>query len=415
MFKQLLQSALLSCALLVTVIPSPASAQVASGLTEQKVVQAFLRQHRVDQWLAEQRRAIQAQRDGAALLANPELELSYEPMSYADGNEENELALWLTQSFEAWGARGYRQQAADLQAQVATTQLHITLRDQLADVRTKFYRLVLLTQQYQQQQQFTQELAQLVAQSQQQLEVEEQSRLDHFRLQQTLVDAQLRVTELVRETLALSHELEALTGLEIEQQLNASLLPQKLSAETINQLPAPTSNLELSMLQQLRDKLGAEQQAAAARVFPEVTIGLGMRRIEDAQGTNSEAAASLGVELPLFQRGQFETARLVPLQTALGIEYERLQRAQQQQFASLKKRLRATLQNLHNTQLQNAQQMLATARQAYWLGEISVTELIDIQRTQQALSAELLNHQFNARVDWIHLQQLSYQPEELKR
>lgn len=413
MLKQLLQSTALSCALLVTAMPTAAAAQ--TGLTEQQVVQAFLHQHRVDQWLAEQSRAIQAQRDGAALLANPELELSYEPMSYADGSEENELALWLTQSFEAWDARGYRQQAADLQAQVATTQLHITLRDQIADVRTKFYRLAMLTRQHQQQLRFTQQLTELVAQSQQQLELEEQSKLDHFRLQQSLANAQLKTTELARETLALSHELEALTGLTIEQQLDAPLLPQALSSDTLNQLPAPTRNLELSMLQQLREKLAAEQQAAEARVFPEVTVGLGMRRIEDARGTNSEAAASLGVELPLFQRGQYEAARLVPMQTALSIEYERLQRAQQQQFASLKKRLRATLQNLQNSQLQEAEQMLTTARQAYWLGEISVTELIDIQRTQQALSAELLNHQFNARVDWIRLQQLSYQPEELQR
>lgn len=415
MLKQLVQSATLACALLVTGMPTTALAQTEQGLTEQQVVQAFLRQHRVDQWLAEQSRAIQAQRDGAALLANPELELSYEPMSYADGSEENELALWLTQSFEAWGARGYRQQAADLQAQVATTQLQITLRDQLAEVRTTFYRLAMLTRQYHQQQSFTRQLTELVAQSQQQLELEEQSQLDHFRLQQTLADAQLKTTELARETLALSHELEALTGLTIEQQLDASLLPKALSTETLNQLPAPTSNLELSMLQQLREKLAAEQHAAEAKIFPEVTVGLGMRRIEDAQSTNTEAAASLGVELPLFQRGQYEAARFVPLQTALSIEYERLQRAQQQQFASLKKRLRATLQNLQNTQLQDAEQMLATASQAYWLGEISVTELIDIQRTQQTLSADLLNHQFNARVDWIHLQQLSYQPEELKR
>ncbi|WP_258808107.1 TolC family protein [Pseudidiomarina sp. CB1] len=415
MLKQLVRSATFVCALLITGVPTAALAQTERGLTEQQVVQAFLQQHRVDQWLAEQRQAIQAQRDGAALLANPELELSYEPMSYADGSEENELALWLTQSFEAWGARGYRQQAADLQAQVATTQLHITLRDQLAEVRTKFYHLVMLTQQYQQQQRFTQQLTELVAQSQQQLELEEQSRLDHFRLQQTLSSAQLKTAELAREAVALSHELEALTGLNIEQQLAAPLLPQELSPETLNQLRAPTHNLELAMLQQLRERLAAEQQAAEARVFPEVTVGLGMRRIEDAQGQHSEAAASLGVELPLFQRGQYEAARLVPLQTALSIEFERLQCAQQQQFASLKKRLRATLQSLQQSQLHNTEQMLATARQAYWLGEISVTELIDIQRTQQTLSADLLNHQFNARVDWIHLQQLSYQPEELKR
>ena len=107
MIKQLVISALL-CGTV-----APGAVAQSSGTTEQGIVTAYMKQQRIEQWLDAETQAIQAEREGAALLRNPELEVSYEPMTYADGSEENELAIWLTQSFDAWGARDSRQQAAN--------------------------------------------------------------------------------------------------------------------------------------------------------------------------------------------------------------------------------------------------------------------------------------------------------------
>lgn len=59
--------------------------------------------------------------------------------------------------------------------------------------------------------------------------------------------------------------------------------------------------------------------------------------------------------------------------------------------------------------------MLDSATEAYWLGEISVTELIDIQQTQMALSEQVLSAKLAIRQDWIALQSLLNQTTEINQ
>ncbi|MGQ4276889.1 TolC family protein [Pseudidiomarina sp. E22-M8] len=401
---------------LISIPVFPASAQndvsdAFAGTTEQQVVDAFVRQQRVEQWLTKQQEAIEADRAGAALLANPELAFSYEPMTYDDGSEENETAVWLTQRFEAWGARGYRQQAADRKAELESFRLKIKVRDQVAALRSDFYRLVLLQALYHKQQRWVDELSRLVNLSQQQLSAEEQSQLDHFRLQQELSATQLKLSQVEQKVLAKSAELEQLTGLIISD-VNAPLLPKQANIETLNSLTPPTYAPELELLAAYTDNLAAEKLAAEAKALPEFSVGVGLRQIDDAQGSYSEAAVQLGIELPLFQRGQYKSARYAQLTSVVSIEKERVRRELLQQFGTLKSQLKATIRALNNARLSNTDEMLQAATEAYWLGEISVTELIDIQRTHIELSAQQLEQQFAARNYWITLQVLLQQPQE---
>ncbi|MGM0482201.1 MAG: TolC family protein [Pseudomonadota bacterium] len=411
MYKNLVISFVLLSAAALPAIARDDVSNAFSGVTEQQAVKAFIRQQRVEQWLKWQKKAIDAQRDGAALLANPEFELSYEPMTYDDGSEENETAVWLTQRFESWGAREYRQQAADQKAELESFRLQIQIRDQIATLRSDFYRLVLLQALYHKQQRWVDELSRLVNLSQQQVTAEEQSQLDHFRLQQELSATQLKLSQVEQQVLSKSAELEQLTGLTMND-VDAPLLPQQVDIEQLNSLLPPTQTPEFSLLSAYQNNLQAQKLAAEAKARPELSVGVGLRQIDDTRGSYSEPAVQLGIELPLFERGQYQSARYDQLESAVSIEKERSRRALLQQFGTLKSQLKTTLTGLNNAQLTNTSKMLQSATEAYWLGEISVTELIDIQRTQIELSEQQLKQQFAARKYWITLQKLLQQPKE---
>jgi len=408
MIKQLVISALL-CGTV-----APGAVAQSSGTTEQDIVTAYMKQQRIEQWLDAETQAIQAEREGAALLRNPELEVRYEPMTYADGSEENELAIWLTQSFDAWGARDSRQQAANHKALVEQLRLAAEVRDELVEVKRLFYRLVMLRDHYASAQQWVKQLEKLVDLSNQQLQLNEQSALDHFRLNQALSSAVLQLSTLEQQVISTSKSLNAYTGLTLSN-INASLLPSDLAISRLSQLSPPQDTLELKVLESLLKGLDAERAGADAMALPEIALSVGVRQLDTNAGNQSEAAAFLAIELPLFERGQYQSRHYASLKSALEIEQEQTQRRVLQTFASIKQRLKAGIKGLNKAQQESVSEMLDSATEAYWLGEISVTELIDIQQTQMALSEQVLSAKLAIRQDWIALQSLLNQTTEINQ
>lgn len=408
MIKQLVISAFLCGTATPTVFAQT------GGTTEQDIVTAYMKQQRIEQWLNSETQAIQAEREGAALLRNPELEVSYEPMTYADGSEENELAIWLTQSFDAWGVRDSRQQAANHKALVERLQLAAEVRDELVEVKNLFYRLVMLRDHYASGQQWVEQLENLVDLSNQQLQLNEQSALDHFRLNQALSSAVMQLSTLEQQVISTSQSLTAYTGLTLSN-INVSLLPAKLTINELNELSPPQDTLELKMLESLLKGLDAQRAGAEAMARPEIALRVGVRQLDTSARNQSEAAASLAIELPLFERGQYRSRHYASLRSALEIERDRTKRHVMQTFASIKQRLKAGLDGLHKAQQEQVEQMLDSATEAYWLGEIGVTELIDIQQTQMALQEQILSAKLAVRQDWITLQSLLNQTTEITR
>lgn len=408
MIKQLVISALLGS----VVIPN-AVAQT-NGTTEQDVVSAYMKQQRIEQWLEAETQAVDAKKEGAGLLRNPELEVNYEPMTYADGSEENELAIWLTQSFEAWGRRDSRQQAANHQALIKQLKLLAEVRDEVVEVKRLFYRLAMLKDHYASARQWVEQLEKLVELSNQQLQLNEQSALDHFRLSQALSSATLQLSTLEQQVISTSHSLTSYTGLMLSD-IDASLLPSELTMSQLNQLSPPQDTLELKVLQSLLKGLDAKREGAEAMALPEIALSVGLRQLDTTAGSQSEAAASLAIELPLFERGQYQSRHYAGLKSALQIEQEQTQRRVSQTFASIKQRLKAGLKGLNKATQVNVRQMLDSATEAYWLGEISVTELIDIQQTQIALTEKVLSAKLSIRQDWIALQSLLNQTTEINQ
>ncbi|WP_034777245.1 TolC family protein [Pseudidiomarina salinarum] len=414
MYRKIATAAVVFTALTSFILP--ASAQVATrdsvaGMTEQQVIQAFMRHQRMQQWLDSQKSAIDAERQGAALLSNPEAEIVYEPMTFDDGSEENETAIWLTQRFAAWGARAHRQQAADYKALAESADMQIKVRDQLTGLRLDLYHLKLLQARYFAHQQWVEQLAGLVSMSEQQVAAGEQSKLAHFRLQQELSAARLTLIDIEQQVIGKSAELEQVTGMAIVD-IAEPLLPAHLNHETLNTLSPPTETPELRLLSAQQKQLEAQGAAARSKALPEVSVGVGLRQIDNSQGSHSEAAFQVGVELPLFERGQYQSARYEQLLSAVAIEHERARQALLQRFGMVKGQLKAALAGVKQAQLPNVDTMLKTATEAYWLGEISVSELIDIQSTQIELSEQQLTQEFAARKYWITLQALLQQPME---
>lgn len=258
------------------------------------------------------------------------------------------------------------------------------------------------------------QLEKLVDLSNQQLQLNEQSALDHFRLNQALSSAVLQLSTLEQQVISTSKSLNAYTGLTLSN-INASLLPSDLAISRLSQLSPPQDTLELKVLESLLKGLDAQRAGADAMALPEIALSLGVRQLDTNAGNQSEAAASLAIELPLFERGQYQSRHYASLKSALEIEQKQTQRRVLQTFASIKQRLKAGIKGLNKAQQESVSEMLDSATEAYWLGEISVTELIDIQQTQMALSEQVLSAKLAIRQDWIALQSLLNQTTEINQ
>lgn len=396
---------------IATLLLAP-SVQAAEPVTEQQLVQGYLQQQQINQWLQEKYKALEAEREGAAPWANPELEFTYEPTPTLDGVDATESSVWLTQSLGAWGVRSNLHSAAEHREAVRKLQLQLELRDQVVRLKHDFYQLVLLRDLHQRYLSWSEQMNQLAQASAEQLEVGEQAELDHFRIQQEATAATLKLSEIEQKIHQHTAQLEQQTGVKL-QNIEATLMPQALAQETLN-LQLPTEFLEMKQLREQREQLVANQQSESSKKFPEVSVGVGLKQIEVDQQSGSEAAFKLGVSIPIFQRGQYQSAALASEISALEIEMQRTQNALTAQFSALKSQLQSTLKALANTQFQDNTQMLRTATEAYWLGELSVTELIDVQRTAIEVTEQQLTNQFAARNYFLQLQALSNPLKEIQ-
>jgi outer membrane protein, heavy metal efflux system len=376
-----------------------------AGLSEQQAVQQGLAQPRVISLINARRAGAEGLASSAGRWNNPELEFSEESLKLPGRNGSDQF-LWLRQRFNVAGARGLERRAAqfDLHGQYARVELE--RRALVREIRSSYYDAVAARQLLAVQRRWHARLEALVASVAARRQAGDAAHYDVVRLRQELALVNVRVLETRAEFESARDALFELISAE-PAELTGNLLPPGVPATLAGGVEGhPT----LRALQ--AEASGAETRAKAAQrsAWPDVTVGLGRRQLDEGELDAGGGLISIGLELPLFNRSQGEIQAAESDARALTAEASlmrsRLRSEIGEAYRLLEARREAALRLQEDTGGEE-DSLSSIAESAYTVGEIDVMALIDAHRTELAIASEVTALARAARAAYIQLQYLS--------
>jgi outer membrane protein TolC len=379
---------------------------LAAGLSEERAVEQGLGQPRVATLLEARRAVAEGAASSVGRWQNPEVEYSEESLDLP-GEDSAERSFWVRQRFNPAGARGLERRAAgrDLEGQIERIELE--RRSIAREIRGLYYDVLAARQRLEAQSQWRVRLTELAAAVEARRQAGDAARYDAVRLRQELALVSARVLESQAEFDAARDALFALIDSEPVELTGGLLPPESSGAATLEGHPT------LRALQ--AEASGADTRARAARrdAWPEVTLGIGRRELDEG-GVDAEGGLiALGVELPLFDRSQGEVRAADSEARALRAEASLVRSRLNAEYAEARRLLavrRAAVLDLKREVATEGGSLSAMAEAAYAAGEIDVMALIDAHRTELAMAGEITALSRAARAAYIQLQYLSREP-----
>jgi outer membrane protein, heavy metal efflux system len=376
--------------------------------SEQQVVQQGMAQPRVIT-LNESRRA---RAEGLAASAgrwdNPELEYSEESL-HLPGRNSSDAFLWLRQRFNVAGARGLERRAAQMNLQGQYARIDLDRRELVREIRGLYYDVVAARQRLDAHNGWHARLEALVAAVEARRQAGDAAHFDAARVRQELSLVNSRVLEARAELESAREALFELIGAE-PAELTGGLLPPQVSVSAVHALEAHPA------LRALQAEAGsAETRAKAARrdAWPDVTLGIGRRRLDEGGIHADGGLVAIGVEVPLFNRSQGEIQSAENEARGLRAEASLMRsrlRAEIGEALRLLEVRRAAVLRFEGEAASAGGSLSAIAEFAYAAGEIDIMALIDAHRTELAIASEITVLARAARADYIQLQYLSGEP-----
>jgi len=383
-----------------------ADLRAADALTEAEAVELGLSVAAYRDWADASRREARGRTAASGLWTNPELEYSQESLDVPGGSSDR--FLWLRQSLDIAGVKSLQRAAARESEGVTDAAIEAARRERRAAVRGAFYQALKARRQTQAIAHWHGRLAELADAVGERYRAGDVSRFDHLRLQrqQVLFEGRLASAEA-----ALVAARQRLFGL-LESE------PRPLAGELLPARPPPLEHARASLEAHpeiSRLLAGAESdrlraRAAGREAWPELTLGVGRRELEEGGTSLDGNVFSVGVEIPLFDRGDgreaaararagAKSARLSLVRARLGAEVEATLQA-------LDKRRAAALA-LEQQLDAGGESLSGIADAAYAAGELEVMGLIDAHEAELELRLEAIELGHAARRAAIALQTLT--------
>ncbi|MEX0914289.1 MAG: TolC family protein, partial [Wenzhouxiangellaceae bacterium] len=249
------------------------------------------------------------------------------------------------------------------------------------------------------------ELSQAVAER---VEAGDASRFDHLRIERekTLLDGRLaaRRAELASARERLFGFLESRP-----RPLAGRLLPgEPPTAATV--MAALHEHPEIAGLHAGAESDQLAARAAAREAWPEVTLGVGIKELEEGPISETGGMFSVALEIPLFKRGR---QRRAAAEAGAGAKSAKAALA----TARLESEARAVLDELAARRAAalamraeldgDTNSLPELAEAAYRAGELGVMSLIDAWQTELELRLQAIELEYAARVAAIELMQLT--------
>lgn len=375
----------------------------AVAITEQDVLQKGLSDPDLQSRLEALVTGAEAAVDAAGHWDNPSIEYSREDLDLQRGASE-ETTIWLRQRINIAGVHGLNKHAAEHSLAASQYNQAQEERDWSMRLRLAFYQALAAQQRSAAVAELLSRLKQLTATVRHRAERGDASRFDVLRMSNELAVLSSDFESASADHRAWQATLFALINMPVEP-LEGGLLPPS------DALPP----VDLSRHPQLQ-ALGAEQRSAESRAeaerrarWPELTLSVGRKELSEPGIELDGNTFAVGVEIPLFDRGQGHNqvaqSRAYQLQADQAILRRQLSAEVDVLETSLLSHYRSAGE-LNRLNSADKSSLSYLAEISYQAGELTVMELLDAYQSDLATAQRLIAVSLQARLAYIQLQQL---------
>ncbi|MDR9499876.1 MAG: TolC family protein [Hydrogenovibrio sp.] len=372
-------------------------------LTETKLMNYVQRNSHLVELKQAQQRMADIQLSQAGRWADPRLELTHESIDRAD-QTERETSVWIKQDLSPWGSRELKKQLTAQQNQQQKLTLNAKQNGLRLQLRQLFYRALVSQQQLDVLNRYHAQLSEMANHIEQRWRQGDVSKLDLLRIQnelQTIETEQNALTQILK-----SAQKSLVSWLERPiNQLDGELLPK----------PSAQPNFDLQknpQLQQITLDLTqsaiAQQLAEKQRYWPDFSVGVGYKQSNEV-GSSGGLKVGLEMSLPLFSQKK-NAVQLAQTQRQFSeVEKAWLRKSMQvklnQHLNQLKQYTNQATRWRSLIETQN-RPMVAMTQASYRAGELTVSELLDVYRSELNHHKNYLAAAHQAREHHIQIQNL---------
>lgn len=402
---------------LVSFLFATIASQSFAELTEFQVLQRGMDNPQIQaQWQAQLEKA-RGQMQGAGRWENPSIEYSQESLDLPSGASEENI-LWLRQKINIAGVKGLEREAAEANIEAQKSQQALEVREWQRVLREGFYsalaaqeRLALLTAVYAR-------LSTVSGFVVQRAEQGDASQFDALRIEAELsvIANQYASSEVkysvLRNLLFSKIEITSQspeTSVQKNQVLSGQLLPAESGVVDLFEKNTWLDHPQVLAINSSLLSAELSAKAAGREYWPEVTIGVGRREVNDPAFRASGNAVSLDITLPLFDDGRGEKriaqSTIQELRARKTLLIRQLDADRLSAIHALATHQKMALQ-LKTLRADSVRSLSRLAEASYQAGELSVMELLDAYQSDLAVNEQYIDAALQARLAYIQIQHL---------
>jgi cobalt-zinc-cadmium efflux system outer membrane protein len=338
----------------------------------------------------------------AGVIPNPVVHLDHERVPLP-GGRSTETSASIAQSVDLFGKRSLRVDAAQSRAASAEHEARSRRLQTVAEVRRAFADALYLERQRQVLSAWSARVAaasEIVSRLARSGDVAGYARR---RIEREAHAAQARVSAVQADGLRAAERLRALAALDAgELRPRGDLAPQP-PAPMAAALASVRERADLAALLAQADAFERERALAERAWAPDVTLGLGQKRIDEPGGSGNGLILSLAFPMPLFDRGEGRRDIAAGQARALRAEHALLLARIEAEVRGLWQQAAALQSGAMALRAAPASELSRIAETAYRAGESGILELLDAYRTELDAQLAAMDLEMRARLARIEL------------
>ncbi|KAB2311460.1 TolC family protein [Betaproteobacteria bacterium SCN2] len=389
--------------LYVFLLALPLAAWAQTSLTEAEAVRLGLGRSELIELERSTVQAAEADVLAAGLFSNPTLSYSRENLNGSPDMVEQSLVVG--QTFDISGRRGLYREAASRRV-LAVSENNAGRRLEIAaEIRRSFHESLFRQETVRATDYWVRRFDRIAGMVDKLVRAGEASGYDRRRLARERQAAEAKLAVERTQWQRVLARLAALTGQTDEPVLSGDLMPPPLVPieAALSQLDQRPDLRELSYRAEAAD---LEGRAAQRGSIPDVTVGIGPKRVDTGSTRENGMALSLSIPLPVFDRQQAGRQRAEAEALQARAEYHLARSRAEGELRGLylqAERLRATAADYRTHALAATPELLRIAEAAYRGGESTLLELLDAYRgalETETTALELEQRAREARIEY---------------
>lgn len=345
-----------------------------------------------------------------SLLPNPVVALEHERLSVPAGSG-SESTVMVSQVFDFSGRRALSKQAAETRLQATQFEIKSTQLKTIIDVRRAFADYLYRQQQLEAHKTWLNRIKAITETISRLAGGGEASGYDRRRLEREVQIAQSRLNAAEADASRSRSLLAGLIAKPISQSgtLDGNMIPD--APPTLRSLSSTIErHPDIASLEAQANSFERDRQAAQRLKTPDVTLGIGTKRVQEPGFSDNGLMLSMSVPIPVFNYGQAQEqqakSQAMMAQAERSLKLSRIQ-AELAGLWSQTNQLREAALSFQSQSLTASKELSYIAEASYRAGEGSLLELLDAYRSELEANITKLDLSLRARLARIELDALT--------